>query len=210
MNEHPLRVLHVGCGPKKPGKLPPPFNAPPWQEVRLDIDADVAPDLLASMTDMGMIPSASFDAILSSHNIEHLYPHEVPLALAEFMRVLTPQGFALITLPDLRRVAQWILDERLFDLAYVSPAGPVAPIDILYGFRPALASGNHYMAHRCGFTAGSLEHTLRQAGFASVSVRTDANWSLWAVASMQAVDQQATEFLADTLVGGRDDSRAAV
>ncbi len=209
MNERPLRVLHVGCGPKKPDRLPPPFNAPPWQEVRLDIDAGVGPDVLASMTDMGVIPPSSFDAVLSSHNIEHLYPHEVPLALAEFTRVLTPQGFVVITLPDLRRIAEWILADRLFEMAYISPAGPIFPFDILYGFRPALAAGNLYMAHRCGFTAASLERALREAGFASVTVRSDGCWSLWAVASVQAVDQAATGLLADTLISGTDDGHAA-
>ena len=44
---------------------------------------------------------ASVDAVFSSHNIEHLYPHEVPLALKEFMRVLKPDGFVLMTCPDL-------------------------------------------------------------------------------------------------------------
>ena len=38
----------------------------------------------------------SVDAILSSQNIEHLYPHEVALALKEFLRVLRPDGFAVI------------------------------------------------------------------------------------------------------------------
>jgi ubiquinone/menaquinone biosynthesis C-methylase UbiE len=49
------------------------------------------------MTDMSAVADASVDAIFSSHNIEHLYPHEVPVALGEFLRVLKPDGFAIIT-----------------------------------------------------------------------------------------------------------------
>jgi SAM-dependent methyltransferase len=194
-----LKVLHVGCGPKKPGNLPYPFNTSAWREIRLDIDPQAAPDILASITDMAQVPSASVDAIFSSHTLEHLYPHEVPAALAEFRRVLTPQGFLVITLPDLERVAERIVDGSLLDVAYVSPAGPVSPIDMLYGFRPALAAGNTFMAHRCGFTAGSLERALTEIGFASVSVRRDGLWSLWAVAAVHLADQGSTAHLAESL-----------
>ena len=36
------------------------------------------------MTDMSMVDSAAVDAVWSSHNLEHLYAHEVPVALGEF------------------------------------------------------------------------------------------------------------------------------
>jgi len=71
----------------------------------LDIDPSVAPDIVGTMTDMSAVATASIDAIFSSHNIEHLYPHEVPIALAEFLRVLKDDGFAVVTCPDLRSQA---------------------------------------------------------------------------------------------------------
>ena len=92
--------LHVGCVPKRKDKTTRGFATDLWQEIRLDIDPSVAPDITGTMTDMSAVPSASVDAIFSSHNIEHLYPHEVPVALAEFKRVLKPDGFAVITCPD--------------------------------------------------------------------------------------------------------------
>ena len=49
---------------------------------------------------------------------------------------------------------------KLTDAAYVSPAGPIAPIDVLFGYRPQLAIGNLYMAHHCGFTEKALSGTL--------------------------------------------------
>ena len=115
------------------------------------------------------IPSESVDAVYSSHNIEHLYPHEVPLALAEFMRVLKPDGFFVVTCPDLQSVCALIGEDKLTEAAYASPAGPIAPLDILYGHRPAMARGNLYMAHRCGFTKRVLDGTLRASGFQTVA-----------------------------------------
>ncbi len=199
-----FRLLHVGCGAKTHADLAPPFNQPPWQEFRLDIDPAVEPDIIASITDMPGVATSSFDCVWSSHNIEHLYPHDVPRALVEFVRVLTPAGFAVVTVPDLAAAARSVAEGGLLETAYLSPAGPVAPIDILFGFRPALAAGNHFMAHRTGFTQDSLGQALRDAGFVSVAVTTDGHWNLWAVASLATADQAATGALADMLAGRRD------
>lgn len=178
-------LLHVGCGVADPRKLPPAFFAPgEWREVRLDLDPGVAPDILASITDMTAVGTATFDAVWSAHNLEHLFAHEVPLALREFRRVLRPGGFALITLPDLQRVAELVAQDRLAEPAYLSPAGPIAPLDMLYGHGAAIAAGNHFMAHRTGFTARSLEAALVAARFDSVRVTRDDGYALWATATV--------------------------
>lgn len=178
-------LLHVGCGVADPRKLPPAFFAPDeWREVRLDIDPGVRPDIVGSITDMAMVDSACFDAVWSAHNLEHLFAHEVPLALAEFRRVLRPGGFALITLPDLQRAAELIAQDRLAEPAYVSPAGPIAPLDMLFGHGAAIAMGNHFMAHRTGFTARTLEAALVAARFDSVRVVRDEHYALWATATV--------------------------
>ena len=177
------RVLHVGCGAFAHDKLPPLFREPHWREIRLDIDPAVAPDLVASITDMAVVAAGSMDAVYSSHNIEHLYPHEVPVALAEMRRVLAPSGLALIRVPDLQEVARHVAEGRLEDALYVSPMGPIAPLDILFGHRPSLALGNHFMAHRTGFTAGTLAAALIAAGFAAVLMQRDETaFALTAVA----------------------------
>jgi SAM-dependent methyltransferase len=178
-------VLHVGCGAAKTEKLHRAFRTSEWREVRLDIDPACQPDIVASMQDMGVVESGSVDAIYSSHNVEHLYPHEVVPVLREFHRVLKPEGLALVTLPDLQQVAEAIAQGKLEDPLYESPAGPIAPLDILYGFRAALARGNLYMAHRTGFTAQTLGRALLQAGFAQVTVQRDRRWNLWAIAFKQ-------------------------
>jgi SAM-dependent methyltransferase len=107
------KLLHVGCGPANPGKLPVLFRGSDWREVRLDIDAACKPDIVASMTSMSDVETGSYDAVFSSHNLEHLYPHEVSLALKEFHRVLASDGFALIALPGLQSVAELVAQDKL-------------------------------------------------------------------------------------------------
>src|SRR4051812_41585625 len=101
-------VLHVGCGIRTEMKLHNAFRNDAWREIRLDIDSEVEPDIVASMTDMSAVGDGSVDAIYSSHNLEHLYPPEVPIALQEFSRVLSPLGVAVIAVPDLQSVAELI------------------------------------------------------------------------------------------------------
>jgi hypothetical protein len=175
--------LHVGCGPKRKHQTTRAFAG--WNEIRLDIDPSAQPDVTGTMTDMGAVASGSVQAVFSSHNIEHLYPHEVPLALAEFIRVLEADGFAVITCPDLRSVCALVAEDKLTEPAYTSPAGPIAPLDILYGHRPPMARGNLFMAHRCGFTEKVLRGTLLAMGFASVATMARASpfFDLWALAS---------------------------
>jgi predicted SAM-dependent methyltransferase len=184
--------LHVGCGPKNKSGTTKGFASPDWQELRFDIDESVNPDIVGTMTDMSQVKDASVDALFSSHNIEHLYPHEVPVALAEFKRVLKPGGFVVITCPDLQSVCALVAEDKLTDEAYLSPAGPIAPIDILYGHRPAMANGNTFMAHRCGFTKKVLTGSLQAAGFPMVLPiqRTHPAYDLWAIAALAPITEQ--------------------
>jgi len=160
--------LHVGCGPARKADTLPLFRSDDWREVRLDIDPSVAPDMVGSMTAMPAVATESMDAVYSSHNIEHLYPHEVGPALAEFYRVLKPDGFAIVICPDLQAVCQLVAEGKLLETAYVSPAGPIAPLDMIYGFRGSTQKGNHFMAHKCGFTRDVLFSVLQSSGFKSV------------------------------------------
>ncbi len=184
-----MKLLHVGCGPKRRAQTTRGFNTDAWSEIRLDIDPSVSPDVTGTMTDMSAVASGSVDAIFSSHNIEHLYPHEVPVALAEFLRVLSDDGFAVITCPDLKSVCALIAEDKLTEPAYTAPAGPIAPLDILYGHRPPMARGNLYMAHRCGFTEKVLSGTLQACGFQMVATMARGRhpyFDLWALASKSA------------------------
>lgn len=180
----------MGSGPPAdPGRLPKIFQTPQWREVRLDVDPNVRPDIVASITAMPMVVSRTYDAVWSSHNLEHLHAHEVPLALAEFARVLKPDGFLFLTLPDLQRVAEMIAADKLDHIAYQSPAGPIAPIDMIYGHRASLAQGNLHMAHKTGFSAKTLKLALSRAGFPFAWIsRIKKHFILSAIAFKQKPD----------------------
>ena len=134
------KVLHVGSGRKSVLDGLGIFFADSWRETRLDIDPSVSPDIVALMTDMLSVESSDFEALYSSHNLEHLFAYELEIALAEFMRILKPGGFALAFVPDLQIAAA------------------------------AIAKGNMFMAHRLGFTRSSLSAAFQRAGFTGISV----------------------------------------
>ena len=173
-------VLNVGCGYPLRQKLHPHFHGPGWREIRLDLDPAVKPDIVCSITDISPVAADAVDAVWSSHNLEHLQRHEVPLALAEFLRVLKPGGLLLLTLPDLQQVARFIVEDRLEDSAYLSQSGPITPLDMIFGHTASLARGNQFMAHRTGFTARTLHKLLTEVGFADVTLRQGAAFDLWA------------------------------
>ena len=173
-------VLHVGCGPADHYALHESFRGPEWREVRLDIDPAMRPDIVASVSDMSPVPPASYDALYSHHNIEHVFAHEVPGVLAEFLRVLRPGGEALIATPDLQGVAAEIAKGRLHERLYRAEAGDISALDIVYGLQRDIEGGREYMAHRTGFTVKTLGRALIQAGFVRVQVSRAADYALWA------------------------------
>jgi ubiquinone/menaquinone biosynthesis C-methylase UbiE len=173
-------VLHIGCGTANKAKLHKNFHGDQWHELRLDIDENVAPDIVADMRDLSIIPDNSVDAVWSSHNIEHLYPHNVAGVFKDLFRLIKPNGLFLVTMPDIQSVANFVAHGNLEEPIYDSPAGPIAPIDILYGFRASMERGNLFMAHKTGFTAETLAKYFRDAGFCNI--RIQRQWvDLWGV-----------------------------
>lgn len=168
------KVLHVGCGPQHGEALHPMFrDTREWEEVRLDVNAEVAPDIIGDIRSMPNVESGSMDAVWCCHNIEHIYAHEVPLAFAEFLRVLKEKGLLVMQLPDLQRTAEHIAADKLEEPLYLSPGGPISPLVIVYGHTGSIAAGNHFMAHKTGFTARSMGMKLLEAGFCNVNVIRD-------------------------------------
>ena len=163
------RVLYAGCG----WDHLPPFFGDDAEEVRLDIDPGMDPDIVASILDLGEI--GPYDAVYSFHTLEHVYPHEVGTALREFRRVLTEDGFALIVVPDLEDLT--ITDKVLYD----SPAGPITALSMFYGHGPMIEYSIH-MAHHTGFTSKLLHDALIEAGFTAVIVKR-VDFNIMAVAT---------------------------
>jgi SAM-dependent methyltransferase len=178
-------LLHVGCGVLNKSDLKG-FNNDNWKEIRFDIDKDVSPDIVGTMTDMKSVETASFDALYSAHNIEHIYPYQVPIALREFYRVLKEDGIVVIKCPDLQRVCEAVVQDKLLEPLYDSPGGPISPIDALYGWRARIEEGKEYMAHKGGFTYSVLNGALYEAGFkVRYGGRSQKGWELTIVAFKQ-------------------------
>jgi SAM-dependent methyltransferase len=188
--------LHVGCGPQNKSGLKG-FNTEEWREIRFDIDPSVDPDIEGTLTDMDGVGTGSVDAIYSSHNIEHVFPHEVHTVLLEFYRVLKHDGIVVLTCPDLQSVCAAVVNDRLLEPLYVAPAGPIAPLDILYGHREAIEGGKIYMAHKTGFTYSTLNAAFFNAGFKfSFGAARPANYDLWIVSFKQLVSNEEGEKIA--------------
>jgi SAM-dependent methyltransferase len=176
-----VRVFaNLGCGYPGAGRVPAFFGD--WQELRVDADAAVQPDLVADLTNLTAIRSGTINAVWASHCIEHLYLHDVATALAEIHRILTPDGFAVLLVPDIQTVAQHIVDDKILEPLYESPAGPIAPYDILFGFGREIAKGRTFMAHRSGFTPTVLGQCLAGAGFGGFVLFRRPNFELAGVA----------------------------
>ena len=162
------KLLHIGCGFKRQDLLPDIFKD--YEEIRQDIDKNVNPDYCCSINDMSIIESDQFDAVFSSHCLEHLHPFDILPTLEETNRVLNGNGFVFIRVPDLEIVAEFILKGMINTTVYESDGGPVAPLDMIYGFK-YYTKKNPFMEHKCGFTVNSLIDALRAARFGQVTGR---------------------------------------
>jgi SAM-dependent methyltransferase len=163
------KLLHAGCGR---AALPAWFGDK-VQEVRVDIDPATSPDITANITDLGDI--GQFDVVYSSHCVEHLYPQEVRVALAEFHRVTAPDGYTMVIVPDLEDVKA--TDEVLFHC----PGGPLCGLDLIYGCHIDILQ-SPYMAHHSGFVSTTLEAALRDVGFTRVDMKRLPDYNLMAIA----------------------------
>lgn len=168
-----MRLLHAGCGNSA---LPDIFNGR-YDEVRLDIDPEGKPDIVASITDVGDI--GEFDVVYTSHCVEHLYPVDVKTALAEFHRVTKPGGSTIVIVPDLEDV------KANEDVLYVCDAGPITGLDMMYGCRWD-AHRSDYMAHHSGFISETLEKAMKEAGFDRVTMKRLPQHNLMAVGQRDA------------------------
>lgn len=172
-------ILNAGCGASGAERLPRLFET--WRHVRVDIDPQARPDVVADITDLSPFSDGFADALWTSHCVEHLFQHQVAQALCEFLRVLKPDGFAVVLVPDVQTIARYVAEDRLTEVLYESPAGPITAHDVLYGHGQSVAEGNLHMAHKTGFTPTSIIACMKEAGFAEMAVRRRSNLELVAV-----------------------------
>ena len=162
------KVLNVGGSSKE---IPLPALYTGWEQIWLDIDARVKPDVLCDARELTRLPAGMYDAVYCSQNLEHYYRHEVPKVLRGFSHVLKERGFAHIAVPDMAELMRVMVQKGLDldDVLVESPAGPVTYLDIMYGLGMEIEkSGNSFFAHKTGFTEKSLPAMLVKHGFPHV------------------------------------------
>jgi predicted SAM-dependent methyltransferase len=182
--DRPRLLVNLGAGPKGQTWVPDYFKD--WREFRVDIDPAVSPDLLADMTDLSAIESGSVDAVWTSHCLEHLFAHQVAKAISEAYRILSDDGFLCLIVPDLQAIGEYLVNDKLHEVVYESPAGPIIAHDIIYGFGPYLSQGIFKMSHHCGFTPTLLLQRLQESPFAEIVMRRRRHHELAAVARKRA------------------------
>jgi SAM-dependent methyltransferase len=70
------------------------------QAARLNMHGDKVCYLLNERDDLNVLPAATFDLVLSEITLMHMRPEYSRRYIAEFVRVLRPEGVAAFQLPD--------------------------------------------------------------------------------------------------------------
>ncbi len=137
--------LHIGGQVRSDG----------WTVV--DVQPGPVVDIVASCVDLAMIDDASVTEVYASHVLEHLGYNDVPLALAEWHRVLVPDGRVSISVPDLAKLGPVLahprLEEHVRDWV----------IAAIFG-----GQTDDHDFHKIGFTFETLSRYLRNAGFGKI------------------------------------------
>lgn len=123
------------------------------------VDPHGDPDVRGSATDLPFA-NGSVDAIWCSHVLEHLPINGVPLALAEFHRVMKPGARAIIRVPNFDYVAKYWL------------TGPDR------GWAEAMVFGlqtNEGEFHKSAFTSAILKADIEAAGLECL--RVEMRWT---------------------------------
>jgi len=150
-------VLNIGCGKTKLESQSKHFVG--WTEIRIDAHENDTADLITSIVDLNKVPNQSVDAVWASHVVEHNYWHDLPKVFNNILRVLKPDGYGIIRVPDLGSIAN-LIEDGLLDTVYESSAGPVSVIDMIYGHRGFVESWGEGMCHKTGFTQKSMIQLL--------------------------------------------------
>lgn len=115
----------------------------------VDIREECNPDYRCDVRQLPFADS-SYDAIFSSHVLEHFSREEHARVLHEWVRVLKPGGEFIIVVPTI----DWAVDQ-LKDRHVMTPETEMHVWNVLYG-----GQSNPYDFHKNGFTINTLESLL--------------------------------------------------
>jgi predicted SAM-dependent methyltransferase len=130
--------------------------APGWTILNIQPGPHV--DVVGDCVDLGRFASGSVSEIYTSHVLEHLgFRDELPRALAEWHRVLEPDGRLRVSVPDLMTLCRLFVDPN------VSQRVRDYVVRVMYG-----SQEDAHDFHKMGFTLESLTAHLQAAGFHKV------------------------------------------
>lgn len=174
------KLLNVGCGDRHIRKLKPYFEN--WEEIRLDL-YDESADIKCDIVTLKDVQDSTVDCVWASHVIEHLYWHELSETFNNFMRVLKPNGFAVITVPDLGSISELIKDNLTDPMIH-----GLAPIDFIFGSRELHERDGIGQLHKTGFTSKSMEQILNKLNIKAF-IR-EYNYQIYAVCYKNEFDRE--------------------
>lgn len=181
------RVLHVYSAQAGSGRMHAKFSGPDWEEIRLDPFDSNKPDILGDWNQLADIPDQSFDAIWTSHGVQHMFISEVPKALSHCHRILKDGGLMLITVPDLQSIAKAIYDGKSPVESLNRIGQPViTSLDLLYGAFPSPPPAT--LMNQSAFTAPSIGTAFKKAGFFNIEIKRGDDYVLWGIAYRLPVD----------------------
>lgn len=137
--------LNIGCGTK---------HLDGYVNVDVDPTLDPQPDMVADIRELGLADN-SVDEILAVHVLEHLYLWEAKRALADWHRMLRSDGLLVLELPNALKCARNLLRGSGENLS-------------MWGLYGDPRSENPLMAHRWGWSPGSLRKVLERVGFVGI------------------------------------------
>lgn len=119
-------------------------------------------------------PTGVFEAVYSSHTLEHLYRTQAESLVRECFRVLQPGGVCRLVLPDLEAAVRRYLTrlsggaaggagDQLMEELLVHPASP--PVGLLGWYHRVLG----FHQHKWMYDAAGLRRLLTVAGFVEVT-----------------------------------------
>lgn len=134
--------------------------------LNVDLHERHKPDLVADATHLPMLPSAHFEEILAQDVLEHFERAKTAPALAEWSRLLAPDGVLHVRVPSLFGMFELLAHPHHRDAEKAEEI-----IHLMYGTQAY--TGDFHLA---GFTAATLDAHLRRAGLLVCEATVEHGW----------------------------------
>jgi predicted SAM-dependent methyltransferase len=161
---HKIRKLHIG------GK----YQVDGW-EILDAIDAPYV-DHIGNASDLSNFPDGTFEAVYSSHVLEHFDYLELEKVLREWKRVLIPGGKIYASVPDLDTIASLLIKRKWSDFE-----GQFLLMRMIFG-----GHIDKFDYHYTGLNQTILTHFLHAAGF--INIQKVKNFGLFSDTSQMKVN----------------------